>query len=116
MTLALTLFPVLLSLLAPLFSLDLSPIYVIMDQNSVFFFEILCLPTDDQIEKYQIPEQVKSRKGWVYLHTVPLINRPINCRKVSKSDLSEENLNILTKDRQKMKKGNNFLLLKLIIK
>ena len=27
------------------------------------------------------------------------------CRKVSKSDLSEENLKIMTKDRQKMKKA-----------
>ena len=28
-----------------------------------------------------------------------------NCRKVSKSDLSEENLKFMTKDRQKMKKA-----------
>ena len=28
------------------------------------------------------------------------------CRKVSKSDLSEENLKVMTKDRQKMKKAN----------
>ena len=28
-----------------------------------------------------------------------------NCRKVSKSDLSEENLKCMTKDRQKMKKA-----------
>ena len=28
-----------------------------------------------------------------------------NCRKVSKSDLSEENLKLMTKDRQKMKKA-----------
>ena len=27
-----------------------------------------------------------------------------NCRKVSKSDISEENLKFMTKDRQKMKK------------
>ena len=30
---------------------------------------------------------------------------PENCRKVSKSDLSEENLKFMTKDRQKMKKA-----------
>ena len=28
-----------------------------------------------------------------------------NCRKISKSDLSEENLKFMTKDRQKMKKA-----------
>ena len=34
------------------------------------------------------------------------------CRKVSKSDLSEENLKFITKDRQKMKKAAIFFLLK----
>ena len=31
-----------------------------------------------------------------------------NCRKVSKGDLSEENLKFMTKDRQKMKKATIF--------
>ena len=34
-----------------------------------------------------------------------ILEQKKECRKVSKSDLSEENLKIMTKDRQKMKKA-----------
>ena len=37
-----------------------------------------------------------------------ILEQKKKCRKVSKSDLSEENLKFMTKDRQKMKKATIF--------
>ena len=43
---------------------------------------------------------------WIRIRFQPRFwNKKKNCRKVSKSDLSEENLKFMTKDRQKMKKA-----------
>ena len=41
---------------------------------------------------------------WIRIRFQPRFWNKKNCRKVSKSDLSEENLKFMTKDRQKMKK------------
>ena len=43
---------------------------------------------------------------WIRIRLQPRVwNKKKECRKVSKSDLSEENFKIMTKDRQKMKKA-----------
>ena len=41
----------------------------------------------------------------LYPVSAQILEQKKGCRKVSKSDLSEENLKIMTKDRQKMKKA-----------